>query len=682
MGMASANKRPRHGDRSKSSTNKGDMNPKKPNTPTTKTHPKTKKRDTTDSTEEHTHENICNYIAELCESILEDPRAALVSTVDGDDDDDDEADKDEDLQQSGTVLAGKKRSQLRRLLDLGEHVDPNTCRLAMVSLLAVFQDILPTYRIRLPTAAEKAVRVSKETKQLWNYERQMLLHYQWYLKLLERTWEESKSQSGSNLSPSIVGMTALCSLCEMLKSALHFNFRSSILSLVVRNMSSPNGHVRETCCQTTIYVFSHDPQGEISLEASKLIARAVQNHRVGHTELLRTFLHLPLRVHEDEAEAVRIHTAAVQKKRKKMAALSADGEAAEAAEIEKELKEGSATIDVAVLAKAQADTLQTVVVSYFRILKRSSDATISHGEREKVRRLLPTALEGLAKFAHLIHLDTVVDLLALLKHLLNPPDEDDDHNTAASTELPLDAALNSLLTAFQTLQGPGGQTLPIDPKEYISPLYRQLLRLVTQSNAVHTPLALQAIDLAFLQRREYSKDRTAAFVKRMLGVSLHLPPRYAAPMVNLVRMILARYSSVQPLFESEMDVVYSSAVAGGLVLDAHDPERSNPFASSVWEVALLRQGVHPTLSQQAQRVANNTPIKLPFEKKYHDLRIAMERDYDEMYIRYAPVKMKHPLADSTKAKDSKKRRRVQYRFIKSRHANKTDQELKRELLKL
>ena len=61
-----------------------------------------------------------------------------------------------------------------------------------MSLLALFQDVLPSYRIRLPTAAEMAVRVTKETKQLWDYERAVLSHYQLYLKLLEHTWNQHK----------------------------------------------------------------------------------------------------------------------------------------------------------------------------------------------------------------------------------------------------------------------------------------------------------------------------------------------------------------------------------------------------------------------------------------------------------------------------------------------------------
>ena len=48
----------------------------------------------------------------------------------------------------------------------------------MLSLLAVFKDILPGYRIRLPTEKELEVPVSKEVKQTRDYESMQVRLYQ------------------------------------------------------------------------------------------------------------------------------------------------------------------------------------------------------------------------------------------------------------------------------------------------------------------------------------------------------------------------------------------------------------------------------------------------------------------------------------------------------------------------
>lgn len=48
----------------------------------------------------------------------------------------------------------------------------------MLSLAAVFRDILPGYRVRLPTEKELAVAVSKEVKKLREFESALLRAYQ------------------------------------------------------------------------------------------------------------------------------------------------------------------------------------------------------------------------------------------------------------------------------------------------------------------------------------------------------------------------------------------------------------------------------------------------------------------------------------------------------------------------
>ena len=51
-------------------------------------------------------------------------------------------------------------------------------RLAQLSLLAVMRDIVPGYRIRLPTEKELAVPVSKDVQRVRDYEATLLRLYQ------------------------------------------------------------------------------------------------------------------------------------------------------------------------------------------------------------------------------------------------------------------------------------------------------------------------------------------------------------------------------------------------------------------------------------------------------------------------------------------------------------------------
>lgn len=59
---------------------------------------------------------------------------------------------------------------------------------AMLSQYAVFKDIIPSYRIRIPNAAEMATKVSKEVQRVRSQEAALLKAYQVH-KMHESTME-------------------------------------------------------------------------------------------------------------------------------------------------------------------------------------------------------------------------------------------------------------------------------------------------------------------------------------------------------------------------------------------------------------------------------------------------------------------------------------------------------------
>jgi hypothetical protein len=89
---------------------------------------------------------------------------------------------------------------------------------------------------------------------------------------------------------------------------------------------------------------------------SKLIKENNQSNSNAkvYPDALNTWLSLPLRVHEIEAAAAQFAAAAKAKKAKKAAS------AKESLDIEREMKEGEATVDRIELAKNQADMLHAV----------------------------------------------------------------------------------------------------------------------------------------------------------------------------------------------------------------------------------------------------------------------------------------------------------------------------------
>jgi len=667
----------------------------------------------------------CELIAEISESILEDPQGAFQSVIDDVDDSGDgnstattiatnnsdnnkkkmNNEEEDNEQEEEQINRHRKLSKMDILLQMTYLTvngnDAVTSRLALLSLLAIFQDIVPSYRIRLPTDAERSVRVSKETKQLWDYESALLMSYKRYLKILNIMWEDKTigtphyqesnkerkkrlQKDGNSSGISALSVTAILCLCELLKSAPHFNFRSNILSIVVKQMNYKSvEEVSTACCKTISHIFQNDEQGEVAQETTKLLCKTITNrfsHGAGSSAasslnptIFQTFLSLPLRVHVDEAQAVKIAEAAKAKMKKKEGGEEMD-------EIERDMKEGDATVDKLVLARSQTDTLHSLTLVYFQILKQveaylaqykldygddDDDIDESNGDKRRasqhskkqqsmnsaslrnrlssITAVLTPVLQGIAKFSHLINFDVVADLMKVLKRLLQQVEL-----------LPLEVALNCILTSLRTLEG-AGRELPVDQKEYLIPLYNQLPRLISNdpNSRQNCELAMRCLNTALLKRKDYSTDRITAFVKRIYTVCLQAPAHVSIPLLAFNRQLVGRYPVATQLLENEQELVAS----GLYVPTAHDPEQANSSATSAWELATLRFSIDPLLVNHASNASENKILQLPVEDPMKIVNQVSKRTKV-----FQLHKKKHPLLQG----GNKKRKRQQARFIKPR----------------
>lgn len=85
---------------------------------------------------------------------------------------------------------------------------------------------------------------------------------------------------------------------------------------------------------------------------------------------------------------------------------------------------------------------------YFRILKNPRPTP-----------LLPAALRGISKFAHLVNVDFFKDLLKVLKELMQRKSETEDEFTSTGSEpaeiQEIQHQLLCIVTAFELLSGQG-----------------------------------------------------------------------------------------------------------------------------------------------------------------------------------------------------------------------------------
>ncbi|OCH95527.1 nucleolar complex-associated protein 3 [Obba rivulosa] len=476
-------------------------------------------------------------------------------------------------------------------------------RLTILSQLSVFKDIIPGYRIRALTDKEKAEKVSQMVQRTRDWEQGLVGVYQLYLRTLEA---EVKAKSE-------LAETALYCMCTLLVELTHFNFRVNLMNCIVANLSRKSwDKTSDLCLNSIIKVFRADNTGVPSLELVRILNRMVKERMFNvHPEVLSCLLHLRLKTElgvrasetkADKEEANKAHKGRRGKGKGKAKSehvhLSKKAKKVlqERKEIEKEMREAEAEVDKEERAVTQTETLKLLFVLYFRILKNPHPTP-----------LLPAALQGISKFSHLVNIDFFKDLLKVLKELMARQSEDDEdaslhleHGSPDTRDV--QHQLLCIVTAFELLSGQG-EALDIDLTDFINWLYTILPSLALMPDLETAPtsafksdvrvskpqstadMLFRALDLVFIPRTSASAPppwRSAAFAKRLLACALHWSPATAARAMDFVGALVERDSKLGALLSTE-----DRSVNGVYRPDLDDPQLSNPFGTSFWELLLL-----------------------------------------------------------------------------------------------
>lgn len=492
-------------------------------------------------------------------------------------------------------------------------------KLAILSQFAVFKDIIPGYRIRALTEKEKTEKVSQMVARTREWEQGFVLVYQNYLRSLEA---ELKAKSE-------LAEVALKCMCTLATEITHFNFRTNLITCIVARLSKKSwDEASDLCMNTLISIFRQDQTGAPSLEAVQLLNRMTkERHFNVHPEVLTCLLHLRLKTELN----IRASDSKVDKhtqSKGKAAARRAKGKPTEQPhlskkaqkvlkerkEIEREMRDAEAEVDKEERANTHTETLKLLFVLYFRILKHPRPTS-----------LLPAALRGISKFAHLINIDFFKDLMQVLKDLIlrDAPEEDpsaDSESFRVDATTDIQHRLLCIVTAFELLSGQG-EALNIDLTDFINHLYAIILP-VSISMQVDAPppsafvsnfgnskppstadMLFRALNIVFSPRSSGNTAmhwRSAAFSKRLLIASLNWPPSAALRALEFVESLVAKDPKLEALLSTEdrrVDGVYRPEV--------DDPQLCHPFGTCFWEVSLLQQHHYDSRVRDAARSLSN-----------------------------------------------------------------------------
>ncbi|XP_063076866.1 nucleolar complex protein 3 homolog isoform X2 [Engraulis encrasicolus] len=495
----------------------------------------------------------------------------------------------------GSAILADPHANIKRVKEMRAmlmETDPSVAvtvrKLVMVSLMEVFKDIVPSYRIRPLTQEEKAAKVKKDTQQLREFEEGLVSQYKFYLENLEQVvkdWKQRKHKASEAVSLDCyagLAEVAIRCMCELMVALPHFNFHNNILVMVVPHMNDPARKVSEMCCEAVRRLLKQDKMGEASLGLVKVISGIIKSRNYNvKPEVLRTLLCLRIKEVEVKKDAEDLKQKPkimkYQDKKKNLSRMQRKWKKAEE-KLQKELLEADACESKEKKLKLHTETLNIVFLIYFRILKKAQKSV-----------LLPAVLEGLAKFAHLINLEFFDDLLAVL------------HNLIVSGDLSNRESLHCIQTAFHILSGQG-DVLNIDPLKFYTHLYKLLFTLSAARFTEEAGIVLQCLDVMLTKRRkQVSLLRAQAFLKRLSTLSLHTLPDAAVGILAANRTIMHAFPKSDIMLDNEMQG------SGVYMPELEEPEYCNPQNTSLWELHTLKRHYHPVVRRFAGHLMRGAP---------------------------------------------------------------------------
>ncbi|XP_073280226.1 nucleolar complex-associated protein 3 isoform X2 [Primulina huaijiensis] len=284
------------------------------------------------------------------------------------------------LAELGTAILADPESNiksLKEMLEISKDGDGVIVMLALKSLLAVFKNIIPGYRIRLPTEKEQEMKVSKAVKKMRFYEYTLLSALKAYIQKLVALQQQTVYKR----------VTANC-LCTLLAAVPHFNFRESLLAAVVSNLSSQDDVVRKLCCSTvkSLFINAGKHGGEATVEAVKMIAELVKAHNcLLHPDSIEVFMSLSFDEDLGKPEKPDADNRAKNKKSRKRKGVDKSNQIPDnerkktrkdimsrtREEVNADFKAASFAQDPQEKRRMQSETLSAVFQIFFRILKHS-----------------------------------------------------------------------------------------------------------------------------------------------------------------------------------------------------------------------------------------------------------------------------------------------------------------------
>ena len=482
-----------------------------------------------------------------------------------------------------------KCDNFKILLELMEETNPEVYitvrKLATISLLEIFKDLLPSYQIL--QIQQEGVRLKKETLALQNYEATLLRYYKHYLQKLEKMTNILRRKKGDTRQIKEqeieLGKIALTCMCDLLTIHPYFNYSINIANFLIPLLDNKHELIRQEVLKCISQVFKEDKRAELSLKIVRKLNQYIKlkAHSV-HSEVLSVLLSLRIKdINLDKEKEEETKQRKLMSHKQRILALSKRERKKnkKLEEVEKELLETKAEENKQTKQKLLTEITSVVFTIYFRILKQAPNS-----------KILSICLEGLAKFAQCINLDFYQDLVTAIDKLME------------EGNLNLKDQLHCIQCVFTILSGQGS-ALNLDPYRFYAHLYKNLLNIHCGKTHIEMEVLIKILVQALIHRRKrITQRRFIAFIKRIAILALQLQHNSVLGILGIIKQSMQLGKMLDILLDTD-----STTGDGFYQAELEEPEYCNAHCSALWELTALQRHYHSIVQKMAKNVAWNVP---------------------------------------------------------------------------
>ncbi|GFZ07341.1 binding protein [Actinidia rufa] len=233
-------------------------------------------------------------------------------------------------------------------------------------------------------------------------------------------------------------------------------------------------------------------------------------------------------------------------------------------------------------------------------LGRSEGISSSSAGASRGHPLLAPCLNGIGKFAHLIDLDFMGDLINYLRKLAGGGSNSDGSSEKFWKQLTVAERLRCCIVAFKVMRN-NLDALNIDLQDFFVQLYSIILEY--KPGRDQGEILAEALKIMLCDDRQHDMQRSAAFIKRLATFSLCFGSAESMAAMVTVKHLLQKNVKCRNLLENDAGGGSVSGPIAKYQPYASDPNLSAALASVLWELNLLSKHYHPAVSTLASSIS-------------------------------------------------------------------------------